>query len=168
MQLASLSAYNYNVHQAETKEKRNIALKDQNDFSTGQTVFNVDIKALTGSSSQGTFSGSLDVREIRKLFSRIGLNLDGLKCDEMVIIRNCRNKLAHGEESFQECCRNYSIQYLEVNKNNTLDYLDQLIIKVGDYIQTKSYMKPKEDIHKGNFIARIISAAYIYLCSHFR
>ena len=66
MQLTSLAAYDYNVQQAESKAKRSECLKKQIDFCTGLSVFNVGIKALTGSSSQGSFSGSLDPREIKK------------------------------------------------------------------------------------------------------
>ena len=168
VQLASLAAYDYNVQQAENKKKHSECLKKQIDFSTGLSVFNVDIKALTGSSSQGTFSGSLDPREIRKLFDRFGLDLTSLTCDEMVKVRDCRNKLAHGEQSFQECCRDFSIQYIEVSKNNALAYLEQLIDKVDNYIQTKSYKRPVESAYVGNYISRFFSGVYNNLCSLFR
>lgn len=167
MQLVSLAAYDYNIQQAENKEKRVECLKKQIDFSTGLSVFNVDVKALTGSSSQGTFSGSLDSREIRKLFGRIGLDLTDLTCVEMVKVRDCRNKLAHGEKSFQECCRDFTIQYIEASKNNTLTYLENLIDKVDIYIQTKSYKKPVRRGCVDKCIFRFFSKIYKRFCSLF-
>lgn len=168
LQLAALAAYDYNVQQAETKDKRSEKLKEQNDFSTCQSIFNVDVKALTGSSSQGTFSGSLDAKEIRKLFERIGIDLTGITCSEMVKVKVCRNKLAHGEQSFQECCRNFSIQELKASKTNTLEYLEKLIDEVDNYIQTKNYKRPAENNSKGNYITRHISSVYNYFSSLFQ
>ena len=166
MQLASLAAYDYNVQQAENKEKRGECLKHQNDFSTGLSIFDVDVKALTGSSSQGTFSGSLDAKEIRKLFGRLELDLTGLSCSEMVKVKVCRNKLAHGEQSFQECCRIFTIQEIEASKNNTLGYLEQLIDKVDNYVQTKGYKRACDNSNGGS-ISRFFSNAYNLLCSCF-
>ena len=78
----------------------------------------------------------------------------------MVKVRNCRNKLAHGELSFQECCRDFSIQYVEVSKNNTLVYLEQLIDKVDNYIQAKSYRRPVSSSWGGNYLSRFFSGVY--------
>ena len=167
MQLASLAAYDYNVQQAENKDIRSECLKRQIDFSTGISAFNVDIKALTGSSSKGTFSGSLDPREIRSLFARIGLDLNDLTCGEMLKIRDCRNKLAHGEQSFQECCRDFSIQYMEVSKNNTLEYLEHLIDRVDNYIQWKGYKRQEEAMRKNNSLSCFCFKVFDYIRSLF-
>lgn len=141
IQIASLAAYDYNLRECDSKDRRNKLLKDQADFSTGLTVVHLDIKSLVGSSSQGVFAGSLDAREIRKIFARLGLDLSALSCVEMQQIKNCRNKLAHGECSFQDYGRNLSIQYLQVCKDNTLTFLDGLIYKVKDYLNNKQYRK---------------------------
>ena len=153
LQKASLAAYDYLVNESPSKEKREENLKKQTDFMTGLSVIDINVKSLVGSSSQATFSGNLDVREIRKLFNRIGLDLSTLKCDEMVKIKECRNKLAHGECSFQECGRDLTIQYLRVCKDNTLSFLDEMINKVIDYLDTeqyrrKSHSKPKSLISR--------------------
>lgn len=141
LQIASLAAYDFRLRECISKDKRNELLKAQVDFSTGLSVVNVDLKSLVGSSSQGLFAGSLDAREIRKLFARLGIDLSSLSCVEMQHIKNCRNKLAHGECSFQEYGRNLSIQYLRVCKNNTIAFLGGLIDKVKEYIINKGYKR---------------------------
>ena len=93
------------------------------------------------SSSQGNFSGSLDAKEIRKIFSLLALDLSTMRCDELVQVKNCRNKLAHGEVSFEEYGRNYSIQYLQVSKDHTLTYLNDLISNVDKYLTLKDYRR---------------------------
>ena len=94
-----------------------------------------------GSSSQGNFSGSLDAREIKKLFGRLGIDLSTLSCDEMKLVKDCRNKLAHGDVSFEDYGRTLTIQYLRVCKNNTLLFLEGLINRVDDYLLNKRYRR---------------------------
>ena len=141
LQLASLAAYDYNVRECDSKDKRNELLKQQNDFQIGLTVCHLKIKSLMGSSSQGNFSGSLDAREIKKLFGRLGIDLSTLSCDEMKLVKDCRNKLAHGEVSFEDYGRTLTIQYLRVCKNNTLLFLEGLINRVDDYLLNKRYRR---------------------------
>lgn len=141
VQKAILGAYECRVRECENKENLKEYLKQQVDFSTGLTSIEIDLKSLVGSTSQGTFSGSLDAREIRKIFGYIGIDLTSLTCDEMKLIKECRNKLAHGETSFQEYGCNLTLQYLQVSKDSTLTYLDRLINAVDAFLRQKSYRR---------------------------
>ena len=141
LQIASLAAYDYNVKKCESKDEKNKSLKQQIDFQTGLSVFHLDLRSLMSSSSQGNFSGSLDAKEIRKIFSLLALDLSTMRCDELVQVKNCRNKLAHGEVSFEDYGRNYSIQYLQVSKDHTLTYLNDLISNVDKYLTFKDYRR---------------------------
>lgn len=156
LQQVAIAAYAYRVNLCDTKDKRNEKEKERNDFMIGLTPVVLDVRSMVGSSSQGTFSGSLDAKEIRILFEKLGLNLTGLTCKEMVKTRDVRNKLAHGEKSFQECGRDLSIQYLDVSKNNTLAYLDILVSKVEDYINSKSFKKESCDEKRG-FLSNVFN-----------
>lgn len=109
LQIVSLAAYDYNVRKCESKDDRNKYMKQQIDFQTGLTVFHLDLKSLMASSSQGNFSGSLDAREIKKIFGRLKIDLSAIRCDELQQIKECRNKLAHGEVSFEEYGRDFPI-----------------------------------------------------------
>lgn len=141
LQIAALASYEYKLETNESKDKRALLLKQQTDFAIGVTVAELDIKSVVRSSSQGSFSGSLDSHEIRTIFKRIGLDLSALSCSEMSTIKVGRNKLAHGEQSFQEYGRSYSIQYLRVCKDKTLAYLDALIMKVEEFISNHKYKR---------------------------
>lgn len=154
LQRVAIAAYAYRANLCDSKDKRNEREKERNDFMTGLTPVMLDIKSMVGSSSQGTFSGSLDAKEIRSLFAKLGLDLSDLSCNEMVRTRDVRNKLAHGEKSFQECGRDLPIQYLNVSKTNTLTYLDTLVSKVEGYIDNKSFMKVSYNVNRG-FLSRI-------------
>lgn len=156
LQRVAIAAYAYRANLCNNKDKRNEKEKERIDFLIGLTPVKLDVRSMVGSSSQGTFSGSLDAKEIRILFAKLGLNLAELTCDEMVRTRDVRNKLAHGEKSFQECGRDLSIQYLDVSKTNTLTYLDTLISKVEDYIDRKSFKMESCDENRG-FIPKLIN-----------
>lgn len=141
LQVAALAAYEYKINESDSKDNRAILLKQQTDFITGASVAKLDIKSVVRSSSQGSFSGSLDSHEIKKIFGRLGLALSGLSCPEMMTIKVGRNKLAHGELTFQEFGSTYPVQYLSVCKDNTLAYLNDLIIEVDDFIMNHGYKK---------------------------
>lgn len=141
LQIASLAAYEYKLEECESRNDRGKYLKQQADFISGVSQFNIDIKSFTGSSSKGSFSGSLDAREIRKIFGRMAVDLTSLKCNEMAKIKDGRNKLAHGEQSFQEYGRGLSIQYLHQCMDHTLTYLRELINQVDTYVTNKSYKR---------------------------
>jgi len=154
LQLATLAAYNYRTRETESKDNRNQRLKEQSDYASGLSVVHLDIKSLTSSSSQGSFSGSLDAREIKKLFSRIGMDLSSLSCDEMKKIKDCRNKLAHGECSFHDYGRELTIHYIGVSKDRTFRYLDGLIQKTDEYITLKQY-RQNRTTKKGGIMTAI-------------
>lgn len=141
IQVASLAAYDYKLMECDSKDRRGKLLKQQTDFAAGWSVIKLDVKSLVGSSSQGSFSGSLDAREIKKIFQRVGIDLSSLTCNEMKPIKDGRNKLAHGELSFQEYGGRLSIQYLKVCKDNTLSYLQGLIDNVDVFLSNKEYKR---------------------------
>lgn len=158
IQLSAIAAYEYCTRESENKQKRNEALKRQIDFSSGLSIIHIDIKSLVGSSSQGNFSGSLDAREIRSIFSMFGIDLTALCCGEMFNIKVCRNKLAHGECSFQDFGRDLTIQYIRVSKDTTLNYLNTLINIVEEFISNKQYRRVVPTKKKG-----LLSRLYSFL-----
>ena len=141
IQVAALAAYEYKIIESNSKDNRAMLLKQQTDFTTGASVTKLDIRSVVRSSSQGSFSGSLDSHEIEKIFGRLGLDLSGLSCREMQTIKTGRNKLAHGEQTFQEYGSTYPVQYLRECKDKTLVYLNILIGKVDDFIKSHGYKK---------------------------
>lgn len=97
-------------------------------------------KEFTKYNTGGNFSGNLDSKEIRKLSEKYGIEFD-VKCDEVGSVKHRRNKLAHGEVSFEEQGRQDSIEYMIVLKDKTIDFLTQFIQAVDDYISNTKYRR---------------------------
>ena len=83
-------------------------------------------------------SGNVDARKIRELAERLGCeqvpNGEGL-----VIIKDKRNKLAHGEFTFAEIGKNYTVQDIIQLKEETKSYLSQVLDKIQVYISNQNY-----------------------------
>jgi len=86
------------------------------------------------------YSGNLDAREIKKVFEHYGIKIltaePGLKT-----IREGRNKLAHGEHTFEEYGRTLTIQQLIALKTSVFEYFDNLILKVKQFIEDQQYLE---------------------------
>lgn len=85
-----------------------------------------------------TFSGNLDSKEIRKIAKKYGVEFD-LECSEIRKIRDCRNKLAHGEITFIECCNLFTPQYIRNLKEKTINHMDNFVLAIEDFVNNKKY-----------------------------
>lgn len=94
------------------------------------------IKYNTGSN----FSGNLDAKEIRKISEKYGIDFDE-KCDEIRRVRDKRNKLAHGELSFEEMGRSDTIEYMTNLKDKTIAFLNLFLDSVDNYLSDSKYRK---------------------------
>lgn len=98
-------------------------------------------KEFTKYNTGGNFSGNLDSKEISKISEKYGIVFD-IKCEEIASVKSRRNKLAHGDVSFEEQGRQDSIEYMIVLKDKTVDYLTQFIQAVDHYITNSKYRRP--------------------------
>jgi hypothetical protein len=92
------------------------------------------------------FSGNVAAKEIKKIAGVYGFstNTDKSKTRdgiELLTVKNKRNDLAHGHYSFKECGKDYTIQDVKKIKNETIDYLTQILDNVEIYINNKEYLK---------------------------
>ena len=89
------------------------------------------------------FSGNLDARSIRLLLEAWGIwrdfHVDGE--EKLLIIKNHRNILAHGEKSFREIGRNYTVLEIEKFSECVFQYLSALIKCFSEYIGHEQYIK---------------------------
>lgn len=87
-----------------------------------------------------SISGNIDAQEIRKIMRQIGGKeiSDGR---DLKIIKDKRNHLAHGEFSFAEIGKNYTVQELMDYQKSTKEYLDKVLDEVKSYINTRKYMR---------------------------
>ncbi|MEK7434859.1 MAG: MAE_28990/MAE_18760 family HEPN-like nuclease [Cyanobacteriota bacterium] len=88
-------------------------------------------------------SGNLDSKKIKELAEKYGFSsiTDSSTRDgcELVIVKNKRNALAHGNISFSECGREYHLNDLLRIKEHVINYLDNIIKNIEQYLINKEY-----------------------------
>lgn len=88
-------------------------------------------------------SGNLDARKIRDLFDLHNIptktHYRALQGVELKTVKDKRNALAHGDESFSDCGQQYTVQNLFDIKQQTVIYLRSTLKNVKNYIEKKSY-----------------------------
>lgn len=100
--------------------------------------FSLTFNDLTKYKTGNNFSGNLDAREIRKIAKKYGVTFEE-SCEETKTLKEFRNKLAHGEISFQDASNQKGIEYFDNLKTKIIDFLNNFIIKVEAFINQKEY-----------------------------
>ena len=85
-----------------------------------------------------SFSGNLDAEKIRDLAEQIGFGISP-NGRNLVKIKERRNRLAHGEQTFSEVGRDFSVNELCDFKDETFKYLSDVINKIEIFIYDKKY-----------------------------
>jgi len=86
------------------------------------------------------FSGNLDAGKIRELADKIGFD-KAVNGRNLVEIKNKRNRLAHGEQTFYDVGKDFSVGELNDFKNETFEYLSDIINNIEKFIIDKNYTK---------------------------
>ncbi len=120
------------------KEKKNITKEHNLIYKLADNILNNEI--ILFSNKWLDYSGNLDADKIRKLASTIGFqySTNGRNLEE---IKDKRNRLAHGEQTFYDVGKDFSVREIEKLKNETFDYLSDVIIKIEEFILNKKYLK---------------------------
>ena len=105
-------------------------------FDLAKNILNKEIIIL--SKKNLDFSGNLDAQKIRDFANKIGFNIspDGRN---LVEIKNKRNRLAHGEQTFYEVGKDFSVNQLCTFKDETFKYLSDVIENIEMFILDKKY-----------------------------
>ena len=89
-------------------------------------------------------SGNIDALKIREFASQIGFSTkthhslnNGASLHQVKIQRN---KLAHGDLSFAECGRNYTLSDLKTINNQVIKYLYRILLNIEKYLNDDSYL----------------------------
>lgn len=106
------------------------------DFINGNVCFEISYKELI--QKYPMYSGNLDSREIIAVLKRYGIVFND-RCSELKTIKDGRNKLAHGEDSFEEIGRNLTIPQLEEMANRTFEYLEKMAKAIELYLDEEKY-----------------------------
>lgn len=92
-----------------------------------------------------TISGNLDYRAIDKIINVFGfygkLEIDDLRKlkQALLLFKNKRNQLAHGNISFTKASENLTIGELINMINSITQYMDQVIMNLDNFINEKRY-----------------------------
>lgn len=86
------------------------------------------------------FLGNLDAEKIRILADKIGFD-KVVNGRNLVKIKNKRNRLAHGEQTFYDVGKDFSVGELTDFKDETFVYLDEIIDNIERFISEKNYTK---------------------------
>jgi hypothetical protein len=101
-----------------------------------------DVRATLDVSALG-FGGNLDARAIRKVCDEHGVSHRTLKRakggEKLLIVKNKRNALTHGVESFVECGRDFTVAQLGEIKSEAASYLRAILRNIDTFTQRKAY-----------------------------
>lgn len=86
------------------------------------------------------YSGNLDSREIISVLKKYGIDFEE-KASELKTIKDDRNKLAHGELTFEGVGRNLSLPQLRHMKEKTFRYMESVIDIMNAFIENEGYRK---------------------------
>lgn len=86
-------------------------------------------------------SGNLDARAIRELLKDHKITFsDQTDKPKILIVKRKRNQLAHGEESFGDSARDYTVSDLEDFKDEVLGFINAVLDTMKEYYDNKRYL----------------------------
>jgi len=127
--------------------------KNMDPFSSNQTSYRNLIKSMVDDVLVSTpisldpdkleISGNLDAKKIRSLFKIHNIptstHYRAFGGGELRTIKDRRNSLAHGSESFSDCGQEYTVQTIIAIKKQTVIYLRSSLKNVQKYIESEKY-----------------------------
>lgn len=132
--------YEYAQEKSLDIHKRVPYILQLHDYMKGEINFPLSYSQLCQFYS--LYSGNLDSREIISVLKKYGIDFEE-KVSELKTIKDDRNKLAHGEQTFEEVGRELSLPQLEHMKERTFSYMGSVIDTINDYIKNEKYRKSK-------------------------
>lgn len=84
-------------------------------------------------------SGNIDAQKIREIIKQFGGN-EISNGRELKTIKDKRNNLAHGEFTFSDIGKDYTVGDLIIYKNEASNYLSNVLNEIQDYIDKQKYL----------------------------
>ena len=84
-------------------------------------------------------SGNIDAKKIREIIKQFGGN-EISNGRDLKTIKDKRNNLAHGEFTFSEIGKDYTVRDLIDYKDETKQYLSSVLDEIQDYIDNQKYL----------------------------
>mgnify|MGYP000861321495 CR=1 FL=1 len=126
----------------------NIQSKKMHD-KTKEIMDEIEINLIKfDTNTYNDISGNLDIKRIKKLTKSLGIDIEMHKmqdenriANDLLSIKNKRNKLAHGEDSFSTIGSLLTFSDLRRHKDNVYAFLEMVINKFDNFIKNKEYHK---------------------------
>lgn len=88
----------------------------------------------------GEISGNIDAKKLEELAKKYGFTLPTTNIsNELLIIKNKRNQLAHGEITFSEAGKDKSIEEMISIKNTVTQYFNTLMNNIKNHIENEDF-----------------------------
>lgn len=90
-----------------------------------------------------TISGNLDDDKIREICKEHKICFNKVNGAYLKEIKDKRNSLAHGIDSFTDCARELTVQDLEIIKDNVLEFIESILNDMKRYHDNKLFLIKK-------------------------
>lgn len=123
-----------------------ICFKNSSAQNIHSKISQISIDIITATfETEKMFSGNVDARVIRERAKKYGFShsTDCSKTKDgqnLLVVRENRNDLAHGNKSFEEVGRDKTIEELLEIKEEVVEYLRQILENIKDYLDNKEYL----------------------------
>lgn len=87
-----------------------------------------------------SISGNLDDDNIRKICKKHNIKFRHINGSDLKFIKERRNFLSHGINSFTDCARDSTIQDLEIIKDNVLNFISEILKDMKNYYDNKLFL----------------------------
>ena len=103
---------------------------------------NISITYQELNSVYGLYSGNLDGKKVQSVLGQYGVKVS-LPIQPRILetIKSLRNKLAHGELSFEDVGKEAHLGQIDDYIRKTIEYMEKVIICVENFIQKQDYCR---------------------------
>lgn len=122
-------------------------LRNSSVANTHERINNIALDIIhIGFNSEDLFSGNIDSRKITDLARQYGFSYDTdyektQHGKNLLTIKRNRNDLAHGNKSFGEVGREVNIRELMEYKDETVEYIREILSNIEEYLGQKQYLE---------------------------
>ncbi|MBD1933452.1 MULTISPECIES: MAE_28990/MAE_18760 family HEPN-like nuclease [Cyanophyceae] len=108
-------------------------------------ISQISIDIITTTFPEKIFSGNVDAKVIKETAKKYGFShlTDCSKTKDgsnILLVRETRNDLAHGNKSFEEVGRDKTIEELLEIKQEVVEYLSQILGNIQKYLKDQEYL----------------------------
>lgn len=126
------------------EEVKRVAIKNLNQhnaFEISPRLARISLHIITETFRKDKlFSGNLDAKRIREVALEYGFVPPRTRSDGLLTVKTNRNHLAHGNKSFGQVGRDYSVGDLVIIKDQVGRHLASVVDNVEDYIVKRLYL----------------------------